>query len=120
MAVALAATGDRDAAATAVIAGYRAVIDHPSAAAPVRIRIARATWSAAVSSVPGHGPGPERPPGVPRMQRTVIELALIHRLPGTEIALVLGLDIRDVRRLAKEGLMAVVRTLPGGGSVAES
>jgi len=41
-------------------------------------------------------------------------------LLGTEIALVLGLAIRDVRRLANEGLTSVARSVPRTGGVAKS
>ena len=112
LAVAIDAVRDPEAAATAVIAGHRTVIERPSAADPVRIQIALSTRSAAMSSVAPRERGPERPRGSTTLQRSVIELALTHRLLGSEIALVLGLDIRDVRRLANDGLTAAARTLP--------
>ena len=86
----------------------------------MRIQIARATRSSVLRSMPQHESAPELLYGMPRMQQTVIELALIHRLLGTQIALVLGMDIRDVRRLANEGLTAAARGLPKTAGVEDS
>ncbi|CAN5171142.1 hypothetical protein BH24CHL7_BH24CHL7_07590 [soil metagenome] len=97
-----------DVAPYAVVAAFHSVVAQDRAGLPVRVSIAVAAREAAIGGSPLHGstmdPIEEK--------RFVLELAHVHRLKGTEIATVLGLEFREVARLANAGLRAfATRTL---------
>jgi hypothetical protein len=104
-AVAVQAAGRTDAASSALIVAFQQITAQEPGRGDVRLRLAAATRYAAPPDT--HRPQPLDI--LSRGQRDVIELALFHDVTGTQIAEVMGLDIREVRRLANSGLLAVAR-----------
>jgi len=98
-------TGRVEAAGNAVVVAFQGLLLEDDPGMTTRVRVARRARDAAVRS----GISAARDPNDPltALQRAVLELARVHRFLGTDIATVLGLDVRDVARLATEGLRAL-------------
>jgi hypothetical protein len=111
--LALLVAGRPDAAAEAVVEAFQTVIATWPRAGTVRLCLARAAREAGERRASKNvriAPAPARA----AMQRGVIELATVHRLMGEEIASVLGLELRHVGALVKEGLEALALSHSGG------
>jgi len=110
-AVAVNAIGRSEAAATAVVAAFLAVIGESAEDPPVRIRLAIAARDAARRA---SGAGPRRSGSPAALRTAVLELAHNHRLTGPEIAVVLRLELPEVRMLATDGLRAISKPETSG------
>jgi DNA-directed RNA polymerase specialized sigma24 family protein len=109
--------GQSEAASAAVVSAVRSLTLNDDDVSSVRVRVARAARDAALRSAVGSPPAHVDDP-LTAPQRAVLELAQVHRFLGDEIAAVLRLDIREVRRLADEGLGALARARRRAGDPA--
>lgn len=114
--IALRTAGIPQAAADAVVTAFRTLMGEDDGHMTVRVRVARAARDAAldgsITSVTVHEDGDP----MTQAQRTVIRLAHAHRFLGADIATVLRMDVRDVCRLANEGLAALASSTRAGGA----
>ncbi len=117
--IALTTSGRPEVAAGALVAAFGALMVDPASAGDVRLRLAAVARETALrATVPGDPPDADGR-GLTNDERMTIGLARAG-LVGGEIALVMGLDVREVRRLVNHGLATKAKRNRGSGSAARS
>ncbi len=117
--VALTTTGRPEVAARALVAAFGAVMVDTTSAGDVRLRLAAVARETALQATAPGDPADGDGRGVMNDERMAIGLARAG-LVGGEIALVMGLDVRDVRRLVNDGLATKAKRNRGSGSESRS
>ncbi|MDQ3553010.1 MAG: hypothetical protein M3395_01165 [Chloroflexota bacterium] len=113
--IALSTSGRRDVAAGALIAGFRALMVDPTPAGDVRVRLAAVARETALQSrFPGDPPDTEKD-DLTNDERMAVGLARAG-LVGEAIAVVMRVDVPEVRRLVNHGLKVMARWGRGSGA----